>query len=37
MKNFFFGQIKLMNRKNKINNFSVRWVIALKEEAKTMQ
>lgn len=36
MKNFFFGQIKLMNRKNKTNNFSVRWVIALKEEAKTI-
>ena len=34
MKNFFFGQIKLMLKKNKINNFSVRWVVALKEEAK---
>ena len=36
MKNFFFGQIKLMYKKNNINNFSVRWVIALKEEAKTI-
>ena len=36
MKNFFFGQIKLMNKKNKINNYSIRWVIALKEEARTI-
>ncbi len=36
MKNFFFGQIKLINKKNKINNSSIRWVVALKEEAKTI-